>query len=207
MPVWRSCSPSSRSSPAISRRDGRLRSSQRSRCGANELGDQQRGVRLRQKPVRKSPLTRPSYLGHSLPKARREGQESKRGQTIHPAQIILDRLRASVVIWLTVPVQRCDYCRFPRPGKQLRQRFLDLFASTLAQSSDQGSAAERGQGEKVENRNSKLGTDLRGEGRSETNPIELKSLISTEYNERARNKPSVVILNHISRLREFMASF
>ena len=37
--------------------------------------------------------------------------------------------------------------------------------------------------------------------------MELKSLISIEYKEEARNKPNVVILNYISRLREFLASF
>ena len=43
--------------------------------------------------------------------------------------------------------------------------------------------------------------------RSKTNPMELKNFISTEYKEKARNKPNVVMHNDINALRGFLASF
>ena len=53
----------------------------------------------------------------------------------------------------------------------------------------------------------KLETGLEGEKRTETNPTHLRDLISTEYEEKARNKPTVVIHNYINILRVFLVSF
>ena len=47
----------------------------------------------------------------------------------------------------------------------------------------------------------------RREKRDETNPMKLNDLISNEYEERARNKPNVVILNQINILLGFPAPF
>jgi len=56
-------------------------------------------------------------------------------------------------------------------------------------------------------RKRKLETGLEGEKRSGTNPTHLRDLISTEYEEKARNKPTVDIHNYINILRGFLASF
>ena len=43
--------------------------------------------------------------------------------------------------------------------------------------------------------------------RSQTNPIELRYFISTNYKELATNKPNTAIHNYINGLRIFLASF
>jgi len=53
----------------------------------------------------------------------------------------------------------------------------------------------------IENRNWKLETETK------TNPMKLMDLISTDYGEKARNKPNGAILNYINILRRFLASF
>ena len=45
------------------------------------------------------------------------------------------------------------------------------------------------------------------ERRSQTNPTQLRDLISIEYKEITRNEPNVVIHNHINMLRGFLALF
>jgi hypothetical protein len=43
--------------------------------------------------------------------------------------------------------------------------------------------------------------------RGQTNPMQLRDLISIECEERTQNKPNGVIHNYINMLREFLASF
>jgi len=54
---------------------------------------------------------------------------------------------------------------------------------------------------KLKNRNSKLVF----EERSKTNPMQLRDLISIEYEKKRRNKPNGVIHNYINSLRLFLA--
>jgi len=56
-------------------------------------------------------------------------------------------------------------------------------------------------------RNSKLASGFAIGKRSQTNPMELKALISTRYREKARNKPNWDIQHRISRLQRFRAPF
>jgi hypothetical protein len=57
--------------------------------------------------------------------------------------------------------------------------------------------------------NWKLETEigLRGEKRNQTNPMQLRDVISIEYKEKAGGKPNGVIHHYISMLRGFPASF
>ena len=54
---------------------------------------------------------------------------------------------------------------------------------------------------KLKNRNWKLVF----EERSKTNPMQLRDLISIEYEKKRRNKPNGVIHNYVNRLRLFLA--
>jgi len=67
--------------------------------------------------------------------------------------------------------------------------------------------ATRNRRSETENSNSKLQTGFCRDERGQTNPMQLRDLISIECEERAQNKPNGVIHNYINMLRGFLVSF
>ena len=122
-----------------------------------------------------------------------------------------------------VPIQRrrallIDDRRFNRIELQLRQGTQDVRPGTrlrVKEPNEIATVAPRHRAKSFPFRLGALGFSVvrkpklsfAGEKRSKTNPMQLRDLISIEYDEKARNKPNVVIHNSINMLRVFLATF